>query len=618
MEPVALAAIVLAPSVIYEPRGALTALLLLAGSAALGAGVLTKLDLWGSKPLVRILFSVGTGLGLLMFLLLLVGLVGLYFWPVFVLLLGIPVLAFRGKLRELGGDLRSLGRTWAEDPGLGSALVGTSVFFVAVSVVVAMILILAPSVAHDSLMMHIPAARHYASEHALTPLPFQSYSYYPQGIEVLMTAAYVLGGRAAVQFVHPIFFLLTLGAVASIGRCIGTSRSACFLVVATLFTIPFLLWTGAVPKNDLAMAAFQMLAILCGISDRDGSSKPRLRLGIFFLASSLAIKYTAFFGAPWIAILFLYRIRDHPRRLREIGIWGAIAVVFALSWQVRAYVLTGNPLFPARFSRLVGHVAPGLGTGDNWNGPNYLEIVAFVHFTGTKAFKSPSENPVGFFLILTLPIWVQVKSRRWNRKVIALWCLCGCYYLLWGAVYPFLRYGIVPLAIVMLLACQRFESLYEQSSRALRIVLLVLVEYNFLFCLLPSMINSLNGPQILLFAKQIDKAEYLRRALEPYGALEFLQREAERDDLILGAWVTAAGYAPESGAFHPMYFRSEIETQSIGAALMERNYGFLVAPDSEEGRGLTRYFPANYRSTLAYEDGKYLVFRLETSPATGG
>lgn len=94
--------------------------------------------------------------------------------------------------------------------------------------------------------------------------------------------------------------------------------------------------------------------------------------------------------------------------------WGAIFVVFALSWQVRAYVLTGNPLFPTRFSRLGGHVAPELGTGDDWNGPNYLEIVAFVHFTGTKTFESPSENPVGFFLIFTIPAWVLLKRRRWN------------------------------------------------------------------------------------------------------------------------------------------------------------------------------------------------------------
>ena len=62
-------------------------------------------------------------------------------------------------------------------------------------------------------MMHLPAARHYAMTGGLEPLPGQPYSFYPQGAETVMAAAYSLGGQPAVQLVHPLFFALALGAV---------------------------------------------------------------------------------------------------------------------------------------------------------------------------------------------------------------------------------------------------------------------------------------------------------------------------------------------------------------------------------------------------------------------
>ena len=612
MEPAALALIVLIPSFVYEPRGALAAIFLLVGAAAWGSAVLAKLDLEKCSPLERFLHSTGAGLGVLIFVLFLLGLAGLYYWPVFALLLGAPVVVWHRKLRVLGGDLWSIADAWSEDPRLGSSLVSVSVFFFGVFLVVAMMLMLAPTVAHDSLLMHLPAARHFASVRSLSPLPFQTYSYYPQDVEVLMTTAYILGGQAAVQFVHPIFLALALGAVASIGRRVGLNRAVCFLVMPTLLAVPFLLWTGAVAKNDLAMAAFQLLAIGCGLGARDDMQASRLRLGVFFLATSLAVKYTAFFGVPWIGLLFLYQLRDRPRKLREAGLWAVIVIVFALCWQARAYALTGNPLFPTRFSRLVGHIAPELGTGPRWYGPSHLEIPWFVHFTGRRAFQSPSENPLGFFLLLTLPAWLLLKRPRWNRSLIALCFVCGCYYLLWGAVYPFLRYGIVPLAIVFLLACERLESSFERANGRLRAGLAGLVVYNFLFCLLPVMIVSINGPQLLLFSGHIDKAEYLRRTLVTYGAMEYLQREAARGELILGARVYTPGYAPVAGAFNPVFFRDG-HGMKVAAALAERRYGFLVTRDTKQGRRLAQDLPPGYQSTLEYEDGRCVVFRLETS-----
>ena len=137
-----------------------------------------------------------------------------------------------------------------------------------------------------------------------------------------------------------------------------------------------------------------------------------------------------------------------------------------------------------------------------------------------------------------------------------------------------------------------------------------MLAYNFLFCSLPAMIISLNGPQLLLFTGRIDKSEYLRRALAPYGAMEYLRRTAAPNDLILGANVMTAGYAPNPAAFHPMYLENQRAERAAQAALSTRTYSFLVARETNQGRRLAADLPRGYRSTLEYEDGRYLVFRL--------
>ena len=345
LEPAALALVVLLPSFFYEPGGALAAGFLLAGAAAWGGAALALLDLEPGEELESVLLSVGAGLGVLIVLLFLIGVAGFYRWEVFAALLGAPVILRRRKLFALFGRLRAAAGGWPDDADAANALAGASVFFTAVFLLIAVALALAPSVAHDALLMHLPAVRVFAETGSLHPLPFQPYSLYPQGAETLMTVAYTLGGQPAAQFVHPLFFALALGAVFLGGRQLGFNRAACFLASAALLAVPFLLWDGSVIKNDLAVVAFQLLAVSCALGSRSSSSTSRLRLGVFFLASSLAIKYTSFFGLPWIALLLLWGLRGRPGKIREVGFWTLIFGVTAVLWQVRASRLHRQSVF---------------------------------------------------------------------------------------------------------------------------------------------------------------------------------------------------------------------------------------------------------------------------------
>ncbi|MEZ5360906.1 MAG: hypothetical protein R2748_00850 [Bryobacterales bacterium] len=559
--------------------------------------------------------AAGTGLAALIASLTVLGFAGLYYPLTFVLLLSFLSLWWRSRLAEAIAVWKAAPVRWAEDPDTASALTGATVFFSAAFLAIAAMLALAPSVAHDSLMMHLPAARHYAMTGGLEPLPGQPYSFYPQGAETVMAAAYSLGGQPAVQLVHPLFFALALGAVFALARRLGAGRGASLFAAALLLATPFALWDGSVIKNDFAVAALQLLALLCAVGEPAG--KGRLRLGVVLLATSLAVKQTAVFGIAAIGPVLLWRVRHRPGALREAALWAAIGVLVPIGWPLRSLFVTGNPLYPEEFGRLVGRVSPELGSGEAWIGVPVWATPWVTTFDGQRLFESPTDNPLGFFLLFSLPVWLAIGRRRPSDASHLAGVAALTYFLAWNAVFPFLRYAIALAGILYALAGIRFDALYRLGGPAVRVVAWGLAVYNFAFCLLPTMIVSLNGPQLLYFAGKIDRDEYLRRALAPYAAMERVA-SAGPHDCILGAWVTTAGYAPYPAAFHTVYPKSRLlvpeAAAQIADELEERPYRFLIAPDEPRARATLHDLPSDYAYEQDFSDGRYLVYRL-TPPA---
>jgi len=612
LEPWLLAAPVLVPSIIYQPLGLATALLLTASAVAIGG---TLLRVFGASDLgvgERAVYPLGAGLGALIFILFVLGLCGLYRWEVFAAALLMPPVVLRGSLLAWLRTVRNAARSWAADSSLSSTHVGISIFFSYAFTAVATLLILAPSVAHDALLFHLPAARHFVAAQALEPLPFQDYSLNPQGFEVILAAVYSLGGQAAAQFISPVFLGLVAGALCLVGRQVGVGRSACVLGTGVLLGTPFLLWTGGAVKNDLAVAAFQLIALSCALGEQDERSRGRLRLGVFMLSCSVAIKYTAFFGAPWIGLFLLFRLRGRSRKIRELAIWFLLFASAGPCWQARAYFLTGNPLYPAQFSRMVGHVAPELGSGPDWDGPTALEIPWFVHFNGHRAFESPTDNPVGFWLLMTAPLWLVVRRTAFSRDIATLWAICLCYYLLWASVYPFLRYASTVVALVLLFACERFDSLYTAARAPLRRVLSGMQTANFLLCLCAALIMSVNGPQLEYFAGRISEDEYLSRLVPAYPALQFLKESADPDARVLAGRVAGVAYASNPGGFHTIFYRRDRpwERDEVPAALAARRYDYLIVPNTRGGRELASDASDRYTSETVYEDVRFVVLRF--------
>ena len=346
-EPIAFASVLIVGLAVYQPRATLTTLWIFLAAYGGGRFVRERTGLTTKSHAEEISLSAGVGLACLIFLLFWMGLLGLYDPWSLAAVLGICMLGFHREIRKLPASLLGLMRSWASTPELKQPWMAVLVVFAGIFLVCSMMVTLAPSLTHDTLMSHLPAARFYAAEQELKPLPFSSYSYYPQGFEVLMTLGYVFGGQSAAQMVSPLFFGLTVLLAFAVARECGIARAPAVAGVILAASVPFLHWTGSASKNDMAMTFFLLAALHCYLRGRQSPGSHWLRLGVFFLAASFGVKHVALFGAASLGLLYLFTLWRRPRRFREGLILASIFVALGLCWQVRTFVLTGNPVYPA-------------------------------------------------------------------------------------------------------------------------------------------------------------------------------------------------------------------------------------------------------------------------------
>ncbi len=611
-EPALLAALPLAAGLFYEPRATLVVAWIFATCYAAGRLALRKLGLEPGGFAGQIALSAGLGFALLLAALFFMGGCGWYYWWAFALLLALADLA---AIREFGGlrpALGGLNLAWSETPEaagwLGLLVTGFSACFILCGTLV----LLAPSLAYDVLAKHLAAALAYSAQHSWQPLPFDNYTYLPQGVETLMTLGYSLGGQAAAQMVPPIFFLLTLLLLIRLARACGADRFSALAGILFAASIPFLHWTGSVAKNDLAVAFFVLAALDCFLRWRDSDRFAWILLGVFFLAAGAGVKHTVLFGLVSLAPFYLYAVWRQPRRLRAAASIVAVFAVFGLLWQARAFVLAGNPVYPLWLHLAVQAVPQNPHLDHPAAALRLARMPWTLHFEGGRHFESPSPNPLGVFFVLFAPAWLLARRARASANERACLLFCGLYLLYWAALSDFPRYAIAPLALLAVLTTRRLMVFYADSARLVRLSIHAAAAYALLFALPVTMILEINAPQFRLFARQIDQAGYLRQTLVTFPSLEFLRARRIGQDRVFALANTSSAYAPDPLRFECLLGDTLADPAAfVLARLDERDIRWLILPRNEVGREVERRLAQARPATEVYHDQYFTVFRLD-------
>ena len=203
----------------------------------------------------------------------------------------------------------------------------------------------------DALCYHLQAPKFFLMHGAVGYAPDLHETIYPLVTEMLYTVALECRGPAACRGVQWVLGLVFAAGVTALARPILGPRAWWAGVIALL--VPAISNGMSAPLNDVALAAFGTSALLAWNRLHDRPSPRAATLAGVMSGLAIGVKYPAL---VLVAILFLGILArrfvgpvDRVERRRWLGLactYAAVLVLVGGCWHLRAYVHTGNPVYP--------------------------------------------------------------------------------------------------------------------------------------------------------------------------------------------------------------------------------------------------------------------------------
>ncbi|WP_395093770.1 hypothetical protein [Armatimonas sp.] len=302
----------------------------------------------------------------------------------------------------------------------------------------------APVTDHDGQFYHLTALRRWLITGRLDYLPTLTMTQWPMGVDMLFGLPLALWSDTAAKLLHFALGGLALGTLAALGIALG-SRGAGLLAGAALL----LLGRGefCAAYVDLGVA-FQTAAALLAFVLSVQRNDRRL-----WLLAALLSGFAASFKLTGVFLGLGLLLASGPRSPRDRVIFLVLTFAPIAPYLLRAWCLTGNPLYPtlasifptrdwsAELSRifLTFNQLYNWGSGQSWNAATRQAIRGGLILTVLGG---------GFF-------WRRAEALQQRLA----WILAGLLALSLWLVGPYPRYLLPLLPVVILLVALRLHTL---------------------------------------------------------------------------------------------------------------------------------------------------------------
>lgn len=316
----------------------------------------------------------------------------------------------------------------------------------------------------DDTTYHLPLARHYMQEGALTLDLTVRFPLFPQHMDLWFSLGLMLGGSgwggellAQMLAVLPLI-LASMGLMAASAWRMGSPLygAVCMLGLWHLFLFRFYIGFAMV---DMGVALFcwtNLLALALCLDAQSASARFRwLMVAAIMCGMAAGTKYfglaCVFFASGLFFLLLYFELRQNPsRNWRQFWWWGLayVAVSFFVGggWYVRSWILSGNPVHPVA-SSLFGHFLLN---------PEDLYILSLeqashgVPKTIGNLYAALAKLNLEFLAVVPLAL---LFYRRISRGILLIVGTCIVYYVFWFTQTQVDRY-IYPVVISgMFLLC---------------------------------------------------------------------------------------------------------------------------------------------------------------------
>jgi len=410
-----------------------------------------------NSVLEQICFSTALGLGLISYLILLLGLFGVLFRSVvlIVLLVGFllcyPVwIGWPRKLLLVGDKIR------AHAKSSKLHIVGLIILVIALAPI--WFLPLYPPTAFDETMYHLPSAKVYVEQHRVVFQPHLRFPVFPQTNNMLFTLALLLFDDIMAHLVQFLMMAVLILGVISFGRR-WFSRRVGLWAAAILLGNPLVVWSGSVSYVDMGLMLFVFMAVFAFWNWWSTQDQKWLILAGVFCGLAIGTKYLALFFLLALQIAALYAGFRRRNYLRPV-VFGAVALLVASPWFARNFYYMRNPLSPYFYKPFARVFGAGLIDPDYYAGiitepsqygvgKTFLSLVTLPWHLSFNQEVFVMEAPLSslyFYLIVLL-----VLAGFMVARIRALLIITAAYTLFWFFTGQVLRY-LLPILPALSLA----------------------------------------------------------------------------------------------------------------------------------------------------------------------
>ncbi len=423
------------------------------GAAAVGKSVLRRNDPF---------YAFVVGETLISFLILALGLAGLYSQKTFLILL-IP-------LSILG--LFQIPKISFQNPVSGEKL--QSLEILCVVLILAVLLAAAvscgtPPTDWDSLAYHLAFPKIFLSEGRLSPLDWSFHIHFPLSPEMISTFLYSIRGAQAVHWMNFFRGFILLCAMFDFASR-HFNRLSAFLACAIFACQPIFLRVNGNASTDFAVALPAFLALRVFLED-DSAFLCGLLAG-----AAASSKLSGLWAASSLAVLYLPR----PKHLLKF-ILGVL--LLGSPWYLRNFIWKGNPFWPY-FGKIFGSGSFAAGMAER----SKLIITEGLPKTLLNWLMTPlnlcfRQHRYGQQTFFLVPVfWVLLGWRAGNLKKNPFSALekktllfLALFMTFWFWVYQMWRYFLPAIAVISILSADGMIAMLSQNKKGVILSLCLMI-----------------------------------------------------------------------------------------------------------------------------------------------
>ena len=459
-------------------------LLLAVAAAGVGQQLLHIASCRFSNRVELLAFSLATGFGSLMIIVMLLGILHLlYTW---ILLVAVALWGLIG-IRRAALSIPVVGQIDVHGTLSLKSVYPWVLLILVVSTLFGLARALAPPHgATDPLAYQLALPKLFLLSHHLSFEASITGALYPNNMGMLYLPAIALRNGSLAQLIHWSMGVCCVIALIGFGARYFSWKVGVWSA-AIFGCIPIIVFFGPLGYVDVGLCFFQLMAFWALFNWQTERDKRQLLLAAALTGLAMGIKHQ---GLATIAVGGLVIIadgvgnRDWRGMMKSGALFAAVALVVACTWYVRSYVASGgNPIWP-----LANHIfegtpygrAPVILASMGGGQPSANLIVPTLTWLKHRALMSPWDwtftptgwqKAIGVYFVAILPgLLLYARSKR----VVSLTAFCVVYYVaLVRALHMNPRYGLVLFALLSVLAGYVVQRLCESRLKPVSICLQV-------------------------------------------------------------------------------------------------------------------------------------------------